>query len=203
MTVRQRFTLTHEIAHTLFFRGGPGIPKRMPGALRKSRLEILCNFAAGHLLMPVLSIRAFLPVTGRLSSCEEAAEMCARFAVSPEALLRHISACDLIESETAVLSGESEPGTLSSVILAGAYSMGLHRYVQRPRAYSSADKLLERYLKPAFWASDACECRVDIPGSSGSETAALYFVKRPWPRRKGTFFLEIRLHTETDPLVGL
>ncbi len=46
LNARQRFTLAHEIAHTLFFRKGIGRPEMISGAPSGRRLERLCQFGA-------------------------------------------------------------------------------------------------------------------------------------------------------------
>jgi hypothetical protein len=56
LNVRERFTLAHELAHTMFFEFSPdgGKPRPLVGAHPKERekLEFECDALAGYLLMP-------------------------------------------------------------------------------------------------------------------------------------------------------
>ena len=86
---RLRFSIAHEIAHTLFpdvgeqprHRGGNGdIPDDW-------QLEMLCNLAAAEFVMPMGS----LPPRDRLPKIEELIKECRRFDVSVEAFLIRIA----------------------------------------------------------------------------------------------------------------
>jgi O-acetyl-ADP-ribose deacetylase (regulator of RNase III) len=86
---RLRFSIAHEIAHTLFedvgdaprHRGGSqGIPDDW-------QLEMLCNLAAAEFVMPIGS----LPTRDHLPKIEELIKECRRFDVSVEAFLIRVT----------------------------------------------------------------------------------------------------------------
>jgi hypothetical protein len=52
LTTRQRFTLAHEIVHTLFYRFSGSMPMPDPIASNEMVLEDICNRTAGQILLP-------------------------------------------------------------------------------------------------------------------------------------------------------
>ena len=86
---RLRFSIAHEIAHTLF--PDVGDAPRHRGGDRSDpddwQLEMLCNLAAAEFVMPVGS----LPPRDHLLSIEELIKECRRFDVSVEAFLIRVT----------------------------------------------------------------------------------------------------------------
>jgi len=86
---RLRFSIAHEIAHTLF--PDVGDPPRHRGGNRDHpddwQLEMLCNLAAAEFVMPMGS----LPPRDRLLRIEELIKECRRFDVSIEAFLIRVT----------------------------------------------------------------------------------------------------------------
>jgi O-acetyl-ADP-ribose deacetylase (regulator of RNase III) len=84
--VRQRFSLAHEIAHTLFPDCGDAVRNRAFHAHVDDsdwELEALCNVAASELLMPIGS----MPEDHRDGSIDDALTIRSKFNVSAEAVL--------------------------------------------------------------------------------------------------------------------
>src|SRR6266481_8594213 len=52
LTPRQRFTLAHEIAHTLYFHSSNTVPVPDPSISNELLLEDICNRTAGQILIP-------------------------------------------------------------------------------------------------------------------------------------------------------
>lgn len=87
---RMRYSIAHEIAHTLFPDHADETRYRKSHQESKGdswQLEALCNLAAAEILMPAAS----LPVSdGALDSIESLMELRKKFEVSAEALLRRV-----------------------------------------------------------------------------------------------------------------
>ncbi len=60
LSVRQRFTLAHEIAHTFFYSHSDGLPRAMNDTPHPLVLEQFCNRGARQILMPTDRVKAAL-----------------------------------------------------------------------------------------------------------------------------------------------
>ncbi len=61
---RRRFSIAHEIGHTLFYEHGEGGPRHRLGLLSKAELkaeEYICNLFAGALLVPAVVLQRLVP----------------------------------------------------------------------------------------------------------------------------------------------
>jgi len=100
LTPRQRFTLAHEIAHTLFYKGLEQVP--VPTFSVKTRpeyleLEKICNLAAKRILVPMQLLRNQLQATLADSDRIDAnfvREMVSRFNVSFEVMFDRLRAAE-------------------------------------------------------------------------------------------------------------
>lgn len=102
LTVKQRFTLAHEIAHTLAYDLTSTPPQLNPATVKAiddsggrgqgQSLEGFCQIAAGFILVPPGSFRqeGFLGPLGRVDSLDALRRLAQRFDVSPEALIHRI-----------------------------------------------------------------------------------------------------------------
>jgi len=89
--VRRRFSLAHEIAHTLFFEDRDGEMKPRMGAPTGERLEASCNQAAGLILVPAGLLNRELRDFVRPWGAECLGRLSERFGVSVEVLLRRLN----------------------------------------------------------------------------------------------------------------
>jgi hypothetical protein len=97
---RRRFTIAHEIAHTLFYEiPSHGIPKKIGGPLTYSQEEALCDLAAECMLVPAQLIRSSM--LARVSRAHLGMVMAAsaKFDVSTEVAARRL------KKECAVFGG--------------------------------------------------------------------------------------------------
>lgn len=102
LTVRQRFTFAHELAHTLLFSASDP-PQLRDDAPIGSKLEGLCHRAARRLLMPASLIAAEITKRGNLGS-RDILDLARRFDVSPEvALWRCHELASVRDSDRALL----------------------------------------------------------------------------------------------------
>jgi hypothetical protein len=67
MTTRQRFTMAHELAHTLVF-GASDPPQPRPDPPKGAKLEALCHRAARRILMPERVMATEVEKRGKLGS---------------------------------------------------------------------------------------------------------------------------------------
>src|SRR5262249_21394456 len=87
---RQRFSLAHEIAHTLFYERREGTLRPRRDAPTGDRLESACHKAAGSLLVPSAVLRAAIREMVGFPSARYLLQLIARFDVSPEVLVRRV-----------------------------------------------------------------------------------------------------------------
>jgi IrrE N-terminal-like domain len=86
---RVRYSIAHEIAHTLFPDSGQEARHRLAGVRGSAdaELEVLCNLAAAEILMPIGS---FMEIAAEPPSIDSALRMRAEFDLSTEAVLLRI-----------------------------------------------------------------------------------------------------------------
>lgn len=88
-SVRSRFSLAHEIGHTLFFELRDGQLKPRKDAPRGDDLEMACNRAAGMILVPTKALRRELRQHTVLGA-DAVVSLAAKFQVSPAVMLRRL-----------------------------------------------------------------------------------------------------------------
>jgi hypothetical protein len=186
---RQRFTLAHEIIHTL-------LPMRMQTELRRGEtrpkgrsLEALCQFGAGLLVVPEYALRSAVDRRVSVGSGAQVAALAEKFEASPEVMLRRLANHDnLIDADSAVIFFEPRATEVNgSVILAGIRGQSLVPYLSRPTPYSDLLAWLGRH-----WQNDSALADGSRWWSGTSKYAGLRFHVSGW-RRSGRFFLDIAL----------
>jgi Zn-dependent peptidase ImmA (M78 family) len=90
MKSRRRFTLSHEICHTLFYNLNGDSFKKLPGTPRGESLEQLCHLGAGELLVPELLFRQATADEANLNS-DLISRLARDFEVSSEVVIRRIN----------------------------------------------------------------------------------------------------------------
>jgi hypothetical protein len=93
MTTRQRFTMAHELAHTLLF-GPSDPPQPRAGSPKGAKLEALCHRAARRILMPATLVKAEVAKRGSLSA-HDILELAKLYDVSTEVAMWR---CDELDS---------------------------------------------------------------------------------------------------------
>lgn len=185
LTRRQRFTLAHELGHTLFFDAGLGPPRRVKGAPRDDLLEYCCQYAARRILMPEDLLRARL--RDRRVSSDLVLDLCSDFKVSAQvAVLRLDDLNDRQKWETAVVLGEFNQQYDDAVILAACSGLPLQAHIARPIPYTSLRRWCGRLLDSEFWQPANYERVVTTPSGGG-----LGFRKTPYPGQLARFFLDL------------
>jgi Zn-dependent peptidase ImmA (M78 family) len=97
-SLRRRFSIAHEIAHTLFYEPRDGVVKPVRNAPRGTKLESACHHGARLLLVPQRFLDRELRRTGRRIRAEGIVELAHRFEVSVEVMLRRLSESGVFES---------------------------------------------------------------------------------------------------------
>ena len=103
-TVRERFTVAHEVTYTFFFDTTHSPPRRRRGAPRGNNLERLCHLGAQELLLPRVLVERELRNRAGLSKLEDVEYLAERFQVSFEVVLRRLRRCvDLCTAELGII----------------------------------------------------------------------------------------------------
>jgi hypothetical protein len=97
ITSRRRFSLAHEIGHTLFYEKRDGKLKPRKDAPKGDGLEAACHKAASMILVPNKALRAEVRQR-KLDVTSSIVELAGRFEVSIEVMLRRLNDLGVFES---------------------------------------------------------------------------------------------------------
>ena len=95
--LRSRFSLAHEIGHTLFYEQQLGALKPRKDAPTGDRLEKACHKAAAMILVPGRSLRSEIR-RREVSTAADIVDLADRFEVSTEVMLRRLNELDGFEN---------------------------------------------------------------------------------------------------------
>lgn len=189
LSVRQRFTMAHELVHTFFYQTRFGKPELIKDAPRGKRLERLCQFGAGALVVPGNLLRARIRVDVCFSSATQAVELCRSFAVSPEVLLRRIAENDgLLAMDSSIVFAEADSNYKDAKIIACCYHPSLISHLPRPKPFSMLKEWLGVRLGPTRSFERNQRWWHSISGQEGFKFVATLWRQRPSSR----FFLEVK-----------
>lgn len=134
--VRQRFTLAHELAHTLFYDISGPLPKLVKGAPRGEKLERLCQLGAAKILVPEPLLLREIKKRGLICTVDNILELARLFDVSSDVMIRRAHSVQSVAAENfaAVLAVESRNGDFE--IRSACYRPWLRCHAQAPRAGS-------------------------------------------------------------------
>jgi hypothetical protein len=165
LSSRERFTLAHEIAHTLFFNV---LPTRPLANKTPRELEQICNKVAGHFLIPErLLIEHFDPLNN--VSIEKIIHLAGLFKASVEVLIRRIGEVSKVRPTDYGLALARKIDNKDAKILAVYFNESLLTKIERPKGnYSLISEWpsLSRFLTDEFWNRPSWE-RI-IQNSSGT-----------------------------------
>jgi hypothetical protein len=130
--VRQRFSLAHEIAHTLFFEERDGTMKPLRGAPTGDRLEAACHQGAGMLLVPNSLLRRELKSSPRPLGATCLVRLAEFFDVSVEVIMRRVYGVGAFEGEFAPVLLRHQPNAVFTVEYA-VYPPWLKALLPTPR----------------------------------------------------------------------
>lgn len=202
LTNRQRYTVAHEIAHTLMYDLRRSPPRERPAALKtvadasgnepNKSLEDFCQTSAGIILTPKLGLkkelarlRKVLGLSGTVDSLEVVLRLARTFRVSPEVLIHRIGQIE----ETALLRAADYALFMVSAdgveqVRAYFYSSTLPEFLAPPKRYSRFRRWIERTNLPIPLA-DSPEGEWPVPLRAGG---ALQIKKT---RRRYSYFVEV------------
>jgi Zn-dependent peptidase ImmA (M78 family) len=165
---RRRFTLAHEIGHTLFFERRDGELKVRRDAPRGEALEAACHRAASMILIPTKALAAELR-DRPLEDGERIRELADRFDVSIEVMMRRLNELSLFGNNWAPVLARRKGEVLA--IEFAANSTWLNQHLSLPkrgsdffawfRASEEADGVLRRRLGKITIEAQ----RIDVSGS--------------------------------------
>jgi len=144
--VRRRFSLAHEIAHTLFYDLRGGVPKPVAKSPRGDDLEDACHRGARLLLIPQRFLAQELRRIGQPIGADHVIELSRKFEVSVEAMLRRLDQAGAFESaETALVLVRSLERRNATIKLALPYPPWLKVLMPPP----SRDVSFASWLRPS------------------------------------------------------
>jgi hypothetical protein len=164
LTVRQRFTLAHEIAHTFFFRLSESAPVPVKHTPSGIDLERFCDRGAGKILVPADQLSAALETYDSIDTATVIA-IARRFRVSVAVTLERLAQARPANpmERCVILAQRNRPDAEIRTVYFG---VGLLKAVPRPRPFTS----LSSWLK-------------DFPCEAVSRRGAgRWVLPRPWGR---------------------
>jgi len=199
LTRKQRFTLAHEIAHTLVYDIARNPPKEVEqiltviaeagGSAPADSVEQFCQISAGLILMPSGSLRKAIGGR-RLDSPEEVVRLADTFKVSAEALIHRVAQTSTGESlrtdNHALLM--VAPLEKKEEIRAVLYSPTMRCALTPPKLYGGIRYWLKRNSLPSGILGETTG-----NWTVRKQTGTLDIKRRPYGRRSGAWFLNIDL----------
>jgi IrrE N-terminal-like domain len=95
---RSRFSIAHEIAHTLFFETQDGVARPIKEAPTGDNLEVACHNGASLLLLPTPLLKDAIGCFSDFPRAEDLISLARQFDVSMEVLLRRLRSLEYFES---------------------------------------------------------------------------------------------------------
>lgn len=129
----QRFTLAHEIAHTLFFRFADNIPSPDPSISNELLLEDVCDRTAGQVLVPTHLLKREISMHGRVDS-HLVLTMANTFRVSLAVVIERLSAVAATDSTRCCILLLRKLKN-NAEIKAAYFNVGLLPLLHRPKKY--------------------------------------------------------------------
>ena len=188
LTSRQRFTLAHEIVHTLFYRAASRIPEALPSKVNARQLEDICNRTASYVLIPTLFLERAIGNPERIDS-DLVVATARHFRTSITVLLERLShVFPSSSSECCVLLARRVNG--DAQIRAVYFATGLLRLLPRARRYSMVTEWLRSFPRDQIASMKSGEWTISRSGHtvvfskrelSGSGDFLLYVRSEPVP----------------------
>lgn len=185
LTRRQRFTLAHELAHTLFFDTSSDTPHTVKGSPKGGLLEYCCHYGARRILMPDRLLVPLL-VRERKLTADLVLDLCTKFCVSAEVAIRRLD--DLSENKikgSAIILGEFDENYNDAIILGVCSDESLLCHLPRPALYTSLKLWCGPILGTDFWAATSYQRYLVRPSGK------FVLTKTPYPENLHRFFLEL------------
>jgi Zn-dependent peptidase ImmA (M78 family) len=195
LTTRQRFTIAHEIAHTLVYDLTRTPPREHPGKLQAifdtserepaKSLEDFCQISAGMILTPTVALEKELGPFGCVDSIEVVLRLAETFRVSPEMLIHRVGQIDGMQTRDYALLMVTGTGGVDQV-RAYTYSWTLRPFFDPPKRYALFRPWIKRAKLPIAIA-DSHQGKWDVIVHGG-----VLQVKKTRHRYGASFFIEVR-----------
>jgi hypothetical protein len=194
LTTRQRFTIAHEIAHTLVYDLSCTPPREHPGILQtildtsgresSKSLEDFCQISAGMILTPTLALTRELGRFGSVNSLEVVLRLAETFRVSSEVLIHRVGQIsEMCAPDYALFMVTVAEGV--DQVRAYLYSWTLRGFFRPPKRYSNFRLWLERTILPIAIA-DSYEGKWELLVPGG-----ILVVKKTRNRYSASYFVEL------------
>jgi len=181
LTTRQRFSMAHELAHTLLFNASDP-PQLRPDAPKGSKLEALCHRAARRILMPPTELTAEVTKRGRIGA-GDVLDLARRFDVSTEVVLRRCDELDELRDSDRALLYIRKSLSGSDEVAGFLCSRWFQHRRGRPELGTPPTKWTSGWVDEGFWTEPRAKLTVN---DSDSEIA---IARVPFTRQ--AYFVEL------------
>jgi Zn-dependent peptidase ImmA (M78 family) len=136
LSMRQRFSLAHEIAHTRFYKLSEAVPSPDGSIANGLELEEICNKIASYILVPTSLLKREIHLNGEQIDSDFVRLIASRFRISLRVALERLSLVEPVSSsERCILLARKHQG--DAEIRALCFGVGLLPLIPRPRKYMS------------------------------------------------------------------
>lgn len=203
LTVKQRFTFAHEIAHTLPYDVTHRPPRPKEPIIRTiteagkresdQSLESFCQLVAGLILVPKGAPRRpeLLGRLGSVDSLDMALKLASTLRVSPEVMIHRVSSSSLDEGLAtdyfALVMVRKVGG--EDLIVASIYSPTLKGFADRPRLYSRVATWVRRTKLLRDW---GVLKHAEGEWRKRTSEGTLRVIKKSYRGHKDAYFLELK-----------
>lgn len=163
LTVRQRFSLAHEIAHTFYFDLNPDVPRPI-AEFERLVLEQACNSLAAHLLMPTNLLRKDVSDY----DCIDAGftrHLASKYRASLETTLERLTSIQPASPLERCVLVARRVGR-EAQIRAFYFGLGLRKTIARPTKYSPIREWLPDFPRHALEEASDLEWKSVMAGRS-------------------------------------
>jgi hypothetical protein len=157
LSVRQRFSLAHEIAHTFFYKLSDSIPVPDDTVSNGFELEQVCDRTAGHILVPTSLLHREIEDYEKIDAAF-IRSIASKFQTSLTVMIQRISAVASNPLERCVLLARRL--NADAEIRAIYFGVGLLRTFPRPKRYTRLTEWIVDFPRPLIDRRENCDCRV-------------------------------------------
>lgn len=193
LSLRERFTLAHEISHTFFYDAA-----RRPSSPQPNRrlLESSCNHGAQRLLLPKHLVEREIGTGRRFDSIEMACDLASAAQVSTEVVLQRLDGIENFkETDYALITLRRQDD--GSLVTTGICLNGVFKKLPRPKLYAAPPSWVGK-IAPDLLAPTGIVHR--SPRNDDWEFVSRC-ISSTWSR--GQVFAEIKLHMRAEKTRGM
>jgi hypothetical protein len=162
LSPRQRFSLAHEIAHTLFYKFSDSVPAPDDTVSNGSQLENICNRTAMHILVPTCLLKREVDDYEKIDATI-VRWLAARFRTSLTVIIERLSivhGSNPSERCILLLRRVDDDAEIRAIYL----GIGLLRTLQRPNKYTRLSQWLRDFPRGVIERREEADCTITRMG---------------------------------------